>query len=103
MHDVLSATEERPHLSTKQWQGGSKLIGKQGGDRSEVEADNDALLIKASQKTRKTGCAPVDRATANKSCKPTRGSGNVVKNALEKIKAKAISLGTGNKKELQDA
>lgn len=59
VRNVISATEEGPKLRLKRPEDGRKLPGKEVGDQSEGEADNDALLIDPSPNMQKTGPAPV--------------------------------------------
>lgn len=101
--DFISATKKARKQHPKRSRCRSKLPGKEGGDESEEEADDNAPLINASSEARKTGSAPVTQATANTNNTPTLSGCDVVKKALEVIKAKAISLRSSSSKRSHDA
>lgn len=101
LRNVISGTEEGHKHRPKPSDRGSRLLGEDNGDRSEANADNDALLVDPSPKKQKIGSTPVMHATSNIKIMPKCSGLNIVKNALQVIRGKAVPLGFCSHKRSQ--
>lgn len=89
MRDAISANEEGRNLRTRRLRDWRKVAGKNFGDGSREEGEDDVLLVEPSPNRQKTAFAPVMWAAANTKKSLTCCGCNISGRVLEMMKTKS--------------